>query len=942
MRVPVEWLKEYVNFKESPERLAEKLLMIGVEAIPLKSLPCNYKGVVVGEIKGIKKHPNADKLQIAIVNISKDTLQIVCGAPNIEINQKVPVALVGAEFGEFIVKETEIRGVKSQGMICSEAELGISDDHTGIMVLDPESKVGANLSNELGKEAVLECEITPNRGDLLSIIGIAREISVIEKSAVRSPKSEAKEIPEKTEDYIEVEVKDPGLCPRYIARVIKGVKISPSPKWMQDRLSACGIRPINNVVDITNYVMLEWGQPLHAFDFDKLTENRKQKAEIIVRKARTGEEIETLDGTKRKLDPNMLAITSPSGPIAIAGVMGGANSEVSEETKTIILESATFNPTSVRKTAKKLGLRSESSNRFEKGIPMPLNEIAIDRAAELIQEICGGKVLLGRVDVLSKWIWIRHIGLKISKVRKILGLDISEKEIVSILRSLGFEAEKFDIAKEAKKHLGKPYKYGANFKEDGISAFDCSYLTDYLYSLIGIDIGHTAIDQYDKGIKIKDSDFRPGDLLFYIGHSPRRTKKYPKGVGHVGVYIGNGKVIDSVKFEYNSKSKRYLEKGHKAVHQQSVAVFIKAPDYLGARRYVEDLGDYIAVTVPWWRLDVCIEEDLIEEIARIYGYDKFPSTLPGGKLPEFKENLENVWSEKVRDIFCGTGLTEVYSYSFISKELLEKIGFDSKKALKISNPLSSEQEYMRTSLVPSLLEIVAENDRDFEEIKIFEIAKIYSRSKAILPDEKIRLTGAILGGETKGIKYTEGKEFYQAKGVAELLVKELGIGNVSCQASDARLQYLHPGRVVEIKIGSQNFGVVGEIHPDVLSKFGIKSRVAVFDLDFNKIISLTTEIREFKSLPKFPAVIYDLAFVLDKKVKVSDIIKEIKKTNTLIKSVELFDVYTGGKIGKAKKSLAVRVTYQSDKKTLIEEEVLKIQTKIISNLEKKYKAKMRR
>ena len=417
---------------------------------------------------------------------------------------------------------------------------------------------------------------------------------------------------------------------------------------------------------------------------------------------------------------------------------------------------------SIRKTAQRLALRSESSNRFEKGIPMSLNPIAIDRAAELIQKICGGEILSGQIDVQNKWSWVQHIGLRISKIEGFLGEKIDLKEAVNILQGLGFEAEKFDIAKEAKKHLGKPYVFGASFKTHGTEAFDCSYLTDYIYSKIGKFIGYSSLGQIEIGKPIKEKDLKPGDILFMKGvmdksavgyyfipdgndgYKKTMTKKFPKGVGHNAIYIGNGKIIHASHFEYDFEKKKWVKpKAERGVIEESADIFLKNPEYLGARRYIDNLDDYIAVTVPWWRLDVTIEEDLLEEIARIYGYDKIKTTIPQGALPGIVENEKLNLTEKTKDALFGLGFSEVINYPFISKNDFANAGLDSKKGLRIANPISSDQEIMRTSLIPSVLTNISKNQTNFEEIKIFEAANVYIPKRRGLPEERLRLAGAI-------------------------------------------------------------------------------------------------------------------------------------------------------------------------------------------------------
>ncbi|MCL5093724.1 MAG: phenylalanine--tRNA ligase subunit beta [Patescibacteria group bacterium] len=942
MRIPINWLKEYVDFKLTTGELSDKLTMSGTENEILSEATAIDPNVIVAEILEIKPHPNADKLRVVRVRISdKEEKEIVCGAANIEAGQKVPLALPGAKFGEFEIEETEIRGVKSPGMLCSEKELGISDHAEGIMILEPDSPVGESLANILrGGKNVLEAEITPNRGDCLSIIGVAREVAAVTGKRIKDLEFRIKESKERAEDFLNIKVEEKELCPRYVARVVKIKNNGKSPKWMQERLIESGIRPISMVVDVTNYVMLEMGQPLHAFDFDKLTVNSKQKTEIIVRRAKDNEIIKTLDGIERKLTKDDLVIADLKQAIAVAGVMGGANTEVDENTKMVILESAAFDKVSVRKTAQKLNLRSEASNRFEKGIPISLNEMAIDRAAWLLAEIAGGEVMSGRLDVLSKWIWVQHIGFRISNFEKFLGERVEEKRIVEILKSLGFEAEKFDIKKEAKKHLGKPYIYGASFRTHGTNAFDCSYFTDYIYSLIGLNIGHTALDQFENGKEVKEKDLKPGDLLFYIGHNPRKSKKYPKGVGHVGLYIGGGEIVDSVKFEYDEKTKTYKEKGHQAVHEQPVEIFMENPEFLGARRYYDDLDDFIAVAVPWWRLDVTLEEDLYEEVTRIYGYNKVKSTLPIGELPKPKDLEKLSLVKKIREVLKGIGFAETYNYSFIGEDSFKALDLDLKDAVKIQNPIAKDLEYMRTLLLPSLLLDIQKNQGNFEAIKIFEIAQIYLSKGKIdsLPEEIPHLAGAILGGESPGINYKEGKEFYQIKGAIQNIAKEI-LDKIDFVPGTNK--NLHPFRSADLLIKGKKIGFIGEVKPDILRKFDIKKRTAIFEIDLSTILEIVGKEKRFVPFSRYPSISRDLAFVIGKNVQVKDILSVVDPKSDLVQNISIKDIYFGKEMGENKKSVLINIIYQGKDRTLEEKEIENIEKKVIENVSQKLQGTLR-
>lgn len=923
MRIPIDWLKEYIDIKITPEKLVDKLTMSGTEVEIIKPTIDIDDKIIVGNVLKVTKHQNADRLNVAIVRVGKNKdLRIVCGGTNLEADQKVPVALIGAKIGDFEIKEAEIRGIKSHGMICSESELGISDHNTGeIMVLGSDAKIGVKIKDILGKgEVIIDADITPNRSDLLSVTGIARDLSVSLNTNFKFPEVTFKESKKKTSDFVNVKVEEVELCPRYVARVLKIGKVSESPKWIKERLEASGVRSINAVVDVTNYVMLELGQPLHAFDLDKLAVGSKQLADIVVRKAKEGEKIETLDGVKRKLAKSDLIIADKKGPIAIAGVMGGKSTEVDEKTKTIILESATFDKTTVRKTAQRLALRSESSGRFEKGIPMPLNQIAIDRASELLQKISDAEVFEGRIDVLNKWMWVQHIGLRISRIEKFLGQKISSKEAVDILNKLGFQAEIFDIVEEAKRHLGKPYKWGAKFRKDGAGAFDCGYLVDYIYSLIGQMVGHSAPQIMDYGKEIRLTDLQPGDVLFRDGTWKKVKSHERNGVSHVAMYIGNNQIIHAEDHHRVDNKWEELPKLEQKVRIDPLDLIIKDPQFLGARSLSKNLDDFIAVTVPWWRLDVTIEEDLMEEIARIYGYDKMKQTLPSGELKGLAPNKSLVIPEKAKDILVGLGFSEVYNYSFYSGKEISKSGLSDSEAIKIANPLSSDQEVMRISLIPSLLNNVYKNQNNYDELKIFEIGNTYLKSKD-MPREVLHLSGVLQNIYSEGIKYSTGKDFYDAKGVVELLLSKFAIDKSQIEYKKYAKSPMKPERSAEIMIGGKSNGFFGEINDRVRDSFGIKKPLAVFDINLSKLQEIYSEQKSYTSISKYPSIKRDYSFILDDKVTAESVLKlarEIK--NDFIKKIDIIDIYKGEKIGNGKKSITIRVELASSERTLKDEE----------------------
>lgn len=963
MRIPIEWLAEYVDLKGvSNERLSEALNLSGTENEIIKS-SADYPNIVVGEILEIEKHPNADKLQVAKVQISKEpktkdkrldgkSLSIVCGAPNIEVGQKVPVALVGAKIGEFEIKEAELRGVKSQGMLCSESELGISDDHSGIMILDARAQVGTPLASELSNEgSVLEAELTPNRSDCFSIIGIAREAAASLRKKLK--KSDFEKITPNSKTKVAVEVTSGEDCPRYIAKVVEGGRVSPSPKWLTDRLAAAGVRSINNVVDVTNYVMLEWGQPMHAFDYDKLqaTGTKQQEKKIVVRRAKKGEKIITLDSVSRSLTTEDLVIADTEKVIGLAGVMGGANSEVDEGTRTIVLEAAVFNRTGVRKSAQRQGIRTEASNRFEKGVPLALPEIAIERAAQLIAKLSETSdprpenselIQVGpNVDVLSSWIWVQHIGLRKSRIKEFLGVEIPAEKVIAILRSLGFEAEEFSFKTEARKHVGKPYVFGARFKTHGSMAFDCSYLSDYIYSLIGEFVGYTSLAQYKLGQRVED-DLKPGDILFVKGHIDKSatdhyfkpdkkggyekvTLSEPELVGHNALYIGNGRIIHARHYEYDFKTGKWVKNGKEGkVIEEDVTAFTENPEYIGASRFVADPDDYIAVNVPWWRLDVQIEEDLLEEIGRIYGYENFPATLPKEELPIFEENKKVRFLDALKDILVGVGFSEVVNYSFVSKEQLEKLGLDPKKALKIANPISFDQEYMRTSLLPLVINDLRLNQDNFSISRLFEVGMVYLPEGEELPREELRLAvAACLAGQTKA------EAFYQLKGALEVAVERLNLGNIGFETSEAVSE-----AVARIIIGDKELGFAGYLSEMVKERFGIKQEAAVAEINLTELLEMFGNVKRFQSISKFPKSVRDLNFIFSKDIPAEAVLINASKSQVkLLEKVEIVDIYQGGNLPENKKSITIRLTFGSQEKTLQEGDIAPVLQGVIKSLE---------
>jgi len=794
MKAPISWLKEYVDIDLPVAELAHKLTMAGAEVCAIEGAG-GWDNVFVGLVLSVEPHPNADKLHLVTVDVQTEKVTVVCGAPNVACGQRIAFARMGAELVDADtgkkskLKKAKIRGVESQGMVCSECELGISQSHEGILVLPADAPIGATLDSYLG-DAILDIETTANRADLLSVIGIAREVAAITGKPIKLPGLDYKESDTPIASKAAVEIADADLCPRYCASLVTGIKVGPSPMWMQKRLAACGQRPINNVVDITNYVMLEFGQPLHAFDFDKLA-----KGKIIVKRARDGDVMATLDDVKRELTKDTLMINDGAGPVAVAGVMGGANSEVSDKTVNVLFEAANFNPASIRRTSARFKLRSEASNRFEKGLSPELPVYGLRRATQLLAQLGGGTVVKGIIDVYPGKQPERKIELKLSKVERVLGTKIAPADVKRVLTSLGFICD-------------------------------------------------------------------------------------------------------------------------------------------------EKKSDELSITVPYWRTEVKLAEDVIEEIARIIGYDNLPTTLPSGQLPHHAPDPMRTLRRDVVDILAGCGMQEIITYSLTSIDALKR--FDREvKPLKLENPITPEQEYMRTTLRPGLLSTLAANLKHEEDgVRLFESGRVYLPKKNDLPHELEMLCGAMCGPRHQRSWHGDGgnMDFFDAKGVIATLMERLGIDADYAASTDKALL---PARQASIVVGKESIGIVGEVHPRLAEQYDIASQtVCLFEIDMEKLLAATSNEKKFQSLPRFPAVLRDIAIILDVETPSSQVMDIIRKS-PLAARVTLFDVYTGKQVPQGKKSLALSIAYQSPDRTLTDEEVDKAQGKILERLTKELGATLR-
>lgn len=800
MKASIEWLKEYSDIDVDTVKLGDILTMTGSKVETIEQRGNDIKNVVVGKILEIVKHPDSDHLVITQMDLGDEKVQIVTGADNIKVGDIVPVAKDGSELpGGVKIKKGKLRGIDSCGMMCSVGELGLDINQYpgqiehGIMILDKslENKLGEDIVDILNlREDIIDFEITPNRPDCLAIEGLGRETAVSLGKEFKNPRKNIDELKIEDKNEIEglkVEIEAPDLCYRYIARVVKNVKIAPSPEWLVRRLNACGIRSINNIVDITNYVMLEMGQPMHAFDINSI-----EGKHIVVRRAKNGEKITTLDEEERTLDENDLVIADETKPVAIAGVMGGINSEIEKDTETVVFESASFYGGAVRKTAKKVGLRTESSSRFEKGLS-PENALrAINRAMELVEEINAGEVVEGKIDVYPTKQKTNKINLDYDRINKLLGTEISKEEMIDTLEKLNIKVEN-DIA-----------------------------------------------------------------------------------------------------------------------------------------------------IAPYFRTDIEQLADIAEEVLRFYGYDKLDTTLVESDTTIGIRNKEQKIEQKIKNVLVNSGLSEIYTYGFVSDKDLEKskINKDLKEtSILIQNPLSDEYRLMRPSTIPSMMQTLATNaNKKNSSAKLFDISKSYKNINNEVENGEVPLQENIL---TIGM-YGDDIDFYTVKGLIENVLETSSINRYDIVRETENESY-HTGRCANIKVGIDVIATIGEVHPEVLDNYGIEKRAYLAEVNLSKITKYSKVNKKYVEVPKFPAVERDIAIIVDEKVEVGQIEKIItKKAKKLLEKMQLFDIYRNEKLGENKKSVAYSLIFRDKNRTLSDDEINVVMENIISELQKMLNAKLRK
>jgi len=795
MRVSLRWLQEFVEVDAEPEKLAEMLDLSGTKVEAVHRLGQGIDGVVVAEVLKIDEHPNADNLVLVDARISdSEVFHVVCGARNFAVGDRVPYAQVGAHLPGLEISERKIRGQQSQGMLCSAAELGISKDHSGILVLPPDSPLNDAVTSLLGLDDVIfELEITSNRRDCLSVIGVAREVSAILDTELKVPEVNLLGSSD-VASPVSVSIEDGRGCPRYLARYIEGVSVGASPTWMAARLLAAGMRPISNVVDATNYVMLEYGQPLHAFDGDLVTEQS-----IIVRRAKSGEKLTTLDGLDRELDPEDLVIADPKQAVALAGVIGGGLSEVGDATRNVILEAAHFDAETVAFTARRHQVRTEASARFERGSDPEIVPVAAARAAQLMAETSGGSVSATETDEYPAPIQRASVRLRPERADRVLGAPLSSDTQAKYLRGLGMKVDRVD--------------------------------------------------------------------------------------------------------------------------------------------------DAFSVEVPPWRYDVRREEDLIEEVARLSGFGRLPSTLPPGRSGGLETGQS--FDRRARLLLTANGVAEAWTTSLMGAweldQLLVPANHPLRRLVRLANPMSEQEDALRTTLLPGLLRSATRNlSAHRTSVALFEIARIYEPSEEELPWQPVVLAAVFSGLRSpKGWNTAETRwDFFSAKGVLEALIAGAGCGPAVFDTASG--MPFHPTRAAKVTLGGARLGSIGELHPDVCANFDVAEGTCVFEIALAPLIDALPGREQAQELMRHPSIYLDLAIVVEDQVPAAEVESLIKATGEPeLVSVRAFDLYRGEQVPAGNKSLAFALELRVPDRTLTDEEATAVRDRIVDSLAQRLQATLR-
>ncbi|MBI4611560.1 MAG: phenylalanine--tRNA ligase subunit beta [Candidatus Rokubacteria bacterium] len=801
MKISYRWLTEYVETALSPQAIADRLVSGGLEVAEVQPLVIGLTGVVVGEVEAVERElgvtPSGHRLVLTRVTTGAARFSVVCGAPNVAAGGRAAFAAPGAALpGGRRIDVATIRGARSEGMLCSERELGIGDDADTILLLPADAPLGADLVSYLELDDwVLEVEVSPNRPDCLSVVGVAREVAALTGAPFRVPAVQVKEGEADAASLASVVVEDPDLCPRYAARIITGLSVAPSPARLAQRLRAVGLRPINNLVDVTNYVLWELGHPLHAFDYDTVAEHT-----IVVRRARPGERLATLDGQERQLTDSMLLIADPERAIGLAGVMGGANTEVTDRTGTVLLESAYFHPASIRRTARALGLATDAAYRFERGADIEGLREALDRAAQMMAEVGGGSVAKGLLDVSAARRPPRRVVLRLGRIQRVVGRCPPRARVTQILRDLGFA--------------------------------------------------------------------------------------------------------------------------------------------------VDDRNSDLEVEVPSFRRDVSLEDDLVEEVIRVWGYGEIPSTLPSGSLSLVRRPPQLVQADRVRQVLVGAGLSEVITMSFADPERLKLLGWDPASAdvLALRNPLSRERALLRPTLAAGLLELLAGNlHRQNPDVRCFEIGRVFTPGGPEgLAREALNLGIALMGARGARAWYQprEDVDLYDTKGLAEHVLAALRVDG--CEARPPGPPFLEPGRGGELLVAGAAVGWFGEASLRVREAFDLPAPVLLAEVFLDRLLVLGAPPLRYAPLPRFPAVQRDLALVVAAEVQAADVTRAVHAmAEPLLRRVMLFDVYTGDQVAAGRKSLAFALVYQAEDRTLTDAEVNAVHARIVERLQQRLDAALR-